>query len=211
MLTLTRQGIEEYALSKTGPTSKLLDELYSETHAVTTLPQMLTGPLEGTFLKLMVSVTGAKRILEIGMFTGYSALMMAEGLPADGHITTLEIDAKHIAIAKKYFAKSEHGNKIEVREGPALDSLKKLTGPFDLVFIDADKPNYKNYYEDVLPKMPSGGVILADNVLWNGEVLNPKTEDARALAEFSDHVLHDNRVEQVLLTLRDGVLFIRKK
>ncbi|HEY9772756.1 MAG TPA: class I SAM-dependent methyltransferase [Planktothrix sp.] len=211
MLTLTVKGIEEYAQSKTDQHSQLLDELTRETHAQTELPQMLTGPLEGTFLKLMVAATGAKRILEIGMFTGYSALMMAEGLPAGGHITTLDIDPKHIAIAKKYFARSEHGKNITVIEGPALESLKKLDGPFDLVFIDADKPNYINYYEHVLKKMPSGGVILADNVLWNGEVLNPKTEDGKALAEFNDHVHQDKRVEKVLLTLRDGVLFIRKK
>jgi caffeoyl-CoA O-methyltransferase len=211
MLTLMTAGIEEYAQSKSEPPNKLLDELFNETYKVTTLPQMLTGPLEGSFLKMMVRVSGAKRVLEIGMFTGYSALMMAEGLPQDGSLITCEIDEKHIAIAKKYFARSEFGKKIEVREGPAMDSLKQLPGPFDFVFIDADKTNYKNYYEAVLPKMPSGGVILVDNVLWGGSVLDPKDDDGKAIAQFNDHVARDNRVDRVLLTIRDGVFFIRKK
>jgi caffeoyl-CoA O-methyltransferase len=211
MLTLQKPGIEEYAQAKSQSTDKLLDELLQETHEKMALPQMLTGPLEGAFLCLMTKVASAKHVLEIGMFTGYSALSMAAGLPADGTLTTLEIDSDCIAIAKKYFDQSEHGKKIRVVEGAGLNSLKKLDGPFDLVFIDADKTNYKNYYEAVLPKMPSGGVILVDNVLWSGHVLDPKTDDDRAIVEFNDHVSKDDRVEKVLLTIRDGVFFIRKK
>ncbi len=211
MLTLTKPGIEEYAASKTQPTDALLSELLRETYEVMEYPQMLTGPLEGSFLRLMVQVSGAKSVLEIGMFTGYSALSMAEGLPVDGKLVTLEIDPKCIEMARKYFAKSEHGKKITVKEGPALISLEKLDGPFDLVFIDADKTNYQNYYDAVLPKMKSGGVILVDNVLWSGAVLNPQTADDKAIDAFNDYVAADNRVDKVLLTIRDGVFFIRKK
>lgn len=211
MLTLTRPGIEEYAESKTQPTNALLTELHKATHEEMDYPQMLTGPIEGSFLRLMVQITGAKSILEIGMFTGYSALSMAEGLPADGTVTTLEINPKCIHFAKKYFDKSEHGKKITVKEGPALESLAELKGPFDLVFIDADKGNYKNYYEAVLPKLKSGGIILIDNVLWSGAVLDPKTEDDKAIDALNNHVAKDNRVDKVLLTIRDGVYFIRKK
>ncbi|MBS1953666.1 MAG: class I SAM-dependent methyltransferase [Cyanobacteria bacterium SZAS-4] len=211
MLTLTRPGIEEYAESKTQPTNALLTELHKATHEEMDYPQMLTGPIEGSFLRLMVQITGAKSILEIGMFTGYSALSMAEGLPADGTVTTLEINPKCIQFAKKYFDKSEHGKKITVKEGPALESLAALKGPFDLVFIDADKGNYKNYYEAVLPKLKSGGIILIDNVLWSGAVLDPKTEDDKAIDDLNKHVAKDDRVDKVLLTIRDGVYFIRKK
>ncbi|HEY9733768.1 MAG TPA: O-methyltransferase [Drouetiella sp.] len=211
MLTLTSPGIEEYAESKTQRTNALLDELHKATYKEMEYPQMLTGPIEGSFLRLMVQITGAKSILEIGMFTGYSALSMAEGLPADGKLTTLELNPRCIEFANKYFERSEHGKKITVKEGPALDSLKLLEGPFDLVFIDADKGNYKNYYEAVLPKLKSGGVILIDNVLWGGAVLDPKTEDDKAIDALNTHVSSDKRVDKVLLTIRDGVFLIRKK
>jgi len=211
MLTCQAPGIEEYAESKTQSPCALLNELQRETHQKMRVPQMLTGPLEGTFLRLMAASISAKSILEVGMFTGYSALSMAEGLPADGKLVTLEIEPEHIAMAKKYFERSEHGKKIEVIEGPALDSLKKLKGPFDLVFIDADKENYINYYEDILPKVRPGGVILVDNVLWGGKVLDPQSTSDRAVCAFNDHVCKDDRVDRVLLTVRDGVFFLRKK
>jgi caffeoyl-CoA O-methyltransferase len=213
MLTLTKPGIDDYAESKTEPTSALLAELVRDTHENMDYPQMLTGRLEGRFLKLMVQIAAAKSVLEIGMFTGYSALSMAEGLVKGGKVTTLEIDEKCIVFAKRYFERSEHGSKIEVIQGPALDSLAKLSGPFDFVFIDADKPNYKNYYEAVLPKLKVGGVILVDNVLWSGTVLEPSKADqsGQAIIEFNDFVATDDRVDRVLLTLRDGVFMLRKR
>jgi caffeoyl-CoA O-methyltransferase len=211
MLTLSKPGIEEYAVSKTQDPAPLLDELMRETYESVQMPQMLTGPIEGTFLRTMVAATGAKNVLEIGMFTGYSALSMASALPADGKLITLEINPIVIAVAKKYFARSEHGKKIEIREGSALDSLKQLSGPFDLVFIDADKTNYSNYYEAVLPKVRQGGVILVDNVLWGGRVLEPTEQDDKAICAFNDLVSKDERVDRVLLTIRDGVFFIRKR
>lgn len=213
MLTLTKPGIDDYAESKSEPTSGLLNSLVRETHASMKLPQMLTGRLEGRFLKMMVQLVNARSVLEIGMFTGYSALSMAEGLPQDGKLVTLDLDPEYISFAKSYFDRSEHGHKIEVVEGPALDSLKKLKGPYDLVFIDADKPNYLNYYEAVLPKLRTGGVILVDNVLYSGQVLDPYTQDvnARAIAAFNDFVAVDERVDRVLLTIRDGVYMLRKR
>ncbi len=211
MFTLIKEGIDEYAAAKSEPVNALLDELMRETYASMEQPQMLTGHLEGRFLKMMVLTAQAKNVLEIGMFTGYSALCMAEGLPADGRLTTLEIIPKAIAIANKYFARSDHGRKITIVEGPALQSLQTMTGPFDLVFIDADKINYLNYYEAVLSKLKTGGIILIDNVLWSGRVLDPRTDDDRAIAALNDHVAKDQRVDRVLLTIRDGVFFIRKK
>jgi caffeoyl-CoA O-methyltransferase len=175
------------------------------------MPQMVSGPLEGNFLRLLVQISGAKSVLEIGMFTGFSALSMAAGLPADGKLTTLELDPKCIETGKRYFARSEHGKKITIKEGPALESLKDLPGPFDFVFIDADKTNYTNYYNAVLPKVRGGGLILVDNVLWGGAVLDPKSPSDKAITELNDRVALDDRVDKVLLTIRDGVLLIRKK
>jgi len=211
MLTLLEQSIEEYARSKTSPDGELLSRLARETVETMPIPEMLTGQLEGRFLKLMVQVTGARRVLEIGMYTGYSALSMAEGLPEGGEIITMDIDPNAIAFARRFFAESEHGKKITVMEGPGMESVKKLTGVFDLVFIDADKVNYSNYYEAVLPMVRPGGVILIDNVLYSGEVVNPRSENARAIDALNTRVACDDRVEGALLTIRDGVFFIRKK
>jgi len=211
MLTLLKPELEEYAFTKTSTDGTLLQELTAETYEKMEIPQMLCGRLEGRFLKLMVQISSAKRVLEIGMFTGYSALSMAEGLPADGELITCDINPQAIEFAKRYFARSEHGKKIKVMEGAALDSIAKLSGQFDLAFIDADKGNYTNYYEAIMPLMKSGGVILVDNVLYSGEVVEPKSSEGKAIASFNEHVTKDNRVEAVLLTIRDGVYLIRKK
>lgn len=210
MITLVDRKIEDYAIAKSEPTDELLRELVKETYDHVEMPQMLTGPIEGRFIKMMTQVIGAKRVLEIGMFTGYSALSMAEGLPADGELFTCELNPTVIEIAKRYFARSEHGKKIQVLEGPALESIAKLKGPFDLCFIDADKTNYLNYYEAVLPLMRQGGVILIDNVLWSGRVLNPTDDSDRAICALNDRIATDTRVDRVLLPIRDGVFFVRK-
>jgi caffeoyl-CoA O-methyltransferase len=170
---------------------------------------MLSGQLEGTLLQTLVAVTGARRILEIGMFTGFSAQMMAAALPDDGRIITCDVDRKAIAIARKYFARSPHGHKIELREGPALGTLATLQGPFDLIFIDADKSNYTNYYEAALPLLAPAGVIAVDNVLWSGRVLDPKQRDDAAIVAFNDHVHADERVVCAMLPIRDGLSLIR--
>lgn len=202
--------IEEYAREVTQPEPELLQELTQVTHQETTAPQMLTGRLEGRFLKLLVMLSQAKSILEIGMFTGYSALSMAEGLPDDGQLITCEVDPRVEKIAQSYFAKSPHGHKISIRMGPALETIKKLETPLDLVFIDADKANYSAYYEAVLPKLKKGGLIVIDNALWSGRVLDPKEQSDRAINDLNRLIARDWRVENVMLTLRDGVHLVRK-
>jgi caffeoyl-CoA O-methyltransferase len=158
----------------------------------------------------MVRATEARRVLEIGMFAGLSALMMAEALPEDGTLVTCDVDPKAIAFAKSYFARSPQGSKIEVREGHALETIKALDGPLDFVFIDADKSNYINYYEAVLPLLSPRGAIVADNVLWSGRVLEAKEKDDHAIVAFNARVQADERVRNVLLSVRDGLMLITK-
>lgn len=211
MLSLVDRTIEEYAVAKSEPTSELLHELVAETNRSQSLPQMLCGPIEGRLLKMLVQLAGAGRILEIGMFTGYSALSMAEGLPDDGELITCEIDPHVIETAKKFFARSPHGHKIKVMQGPALESIKQVSAPLDFCFIDADKTNYVNYYDAVLPLLRAGGVIVVDNVLWSGRVLNPQDASDRAIVALNDKVAKDDRVDRVLLPIRDGIFVIRKR
>jgi caffeoyl-CoA O-methyltransferase len=172
---------------------------------------MLTGHLEGAFLHMLAAITGARRVLEIGMFTGYSAMAMASALPADGTLVTLDVSEEHAEVARRHIEASPWRERIEIRMGPALDTLATLDGPFDLVFIDADKTNYRNYYESVLPKLSNRGVIAIDNVLWSGQVLDEAdtTDDTRAIKELNDFVVRDDRVECVLLPIRDGVTLVR--
>jgi caffeoyl-CoA O-methyltransferase len=171
---------------------------------------MLSGHLEGTFLRFLVQLSGARKILEIGTFTGFSALAMAEGLPPDGHIITCDVNPDSTAIAREYWAQSPHGDKIELRLAPALDTLATLSGPFDLVFIDADKANYGAYWEAVMPKVRPGGLIAVDNVLWSGRVLDPQAASDQAIAAFNRQAAADTRVETMMLSIRDGLLLARK-
>lgn len=212
MKELVPVEIEAYAQAHSMPESDLCRALREETTKRMELPQMMVGPLEGAFLKVMTQIVGAKRILEIGMFTGYSALCFAEALPEGGTVLTCEIDDESATLARDYFARSPHGKKIEIRMGPALDTMRSLTGPFDLIFIDADKTNYVNYYRRALDLMSPNGVILVDNVLWDGEVLRqpPPDERTAAIQELNRIVAADSRVTAVLLTIRDGVLMIRR-
>lgn len=205
------EPIDAYAEAHSSPEPELFKELAAATRAQTTQPQMMVGHLEGMFLKLLVVLTRAKRVLEIGTFTGYSALAMAEGLPEGGTILTCDIDAKATAIAQAFWARSPHGSKIDLKLAPALDTIASINEPIDLVFIDADKQNYVRYWEACLPKVRSGGVLLADNVLWSGAVLDPKTDDDKALARFNEHVLRDERVQMVMLPIRDGVTVAVKR
>jgi caffeoyl-CoA O-methyltransferase len=204
-------AVEQFAHDHTEPEADLYARLREETYRVMDKPQMQVGLLEGRFLKMLVRLTGARNILEIGMFTGYSALMMAEALPDDGRLITCEIDPKAESIARKYFAEGPHGKKIDIRMGPALATTKTLPGPFDLVFIDADKPNYCNYYEACFPLVKPGGLIVGDNVLWSGKVIDPKDDDTRAIVAFNQHVQNDPRVENVCLTVRDGMMLAWKR
>jgi caffeoyl-CoA O-methyltransferase len=174
-------------------------------------PHMQVGRLEGTFLRLLVKLARARRVLEVGTFTGYSALMMAEGLPDDGELITCDIDPNAAAMAREFFARSPHGKKIHLRMGPALETLKTLQGPFDLAFIDADKTNYSAYYDAVVPLLRSGGLLVADNTLWSGRILNPVDPSDHALVAFNKKVAADPRVDKALLTVRDGMMLALKR
>lgn len=202
--------IEAYAAAHTTPLPELLEELTRETHATMRAPQMLSGQLEGTLLQFLVGISGAKRVLEIGMFTGFSAQMMAAALPDDGELITCDLNPDAEAVASKYFARNPHASKIKILMGPALETLKGVEGPFDLVFIDADKTPYIDYYERAMCLLADRGIIAVDNVLWSGRVLDPESDSDRALAAFNDHVAADPRVVQVILTIRDGLTLIRK-
>jgi caffeoyl-CoA O-methyltransferase len=210
-MDIVDKALERYAFAHTRPEPELLRELAEETHARMAAPQMLTGRLEGRLLKLLAAVSGAKRVLEIGTFTGYSALSLAEGMPEEGRVITCEIEKSHAAMAQRYFDRSPHGRKIEIRMGPALDTLAALAGPFDLAFIDADKENYPAYYERVADLIRPGGLILVDNTLWSGLVLEPRDTESRAIDAVNRRIAEDTRMENVLLTVRDGIQLIRKR
>ena len=211
MLSLTLEAIESYAYAHTTNESPVLQDIFKETFSKTKRPNWSVGHLVGVFLKFLVKAIKAKRVLEIGTFTGYSALAIAEGLPDDGEIITLDINKETTDIAQIYWAKSTHGKKIRLILGPAIDTLKTLEGKFDLIFLDADKINYPNYWESCVSLVKSGGCIVADNVIWHGRVLNPKDEESLAIDTFNKMVLSDSRVETVMLTVRDGLLLIYKK
>jgi caffeoyl-CoA O-methyltransferase len=204
------ERIEEYAYQHTSDEGELLKKLEEETYEKLEIPQMTTGRIEARLLKLLARLVGARRILEVGTFGGYSALSMAEALPEEGELVTCEIDPVAITFARKYFSQSPHGKKITLLEGPALDSINTLAGPFDMAFIDADKENYSNYYEAILPLVRQGGLIAVDNVLWSGRVLDPKDDSDKAIHKFNERVMEDDRVESVLLTVRDGLNCIIK-
>ncbi|MFT4539515.1 MAG: caffeoyl-CoA O-methyltransferase [Planctomycetota bacterium] len=210
--SLEQKQLEIYCAAHTLPESDLLVRLAEETRASTDLPQMMVGQLEGAFLRMLVRLSRAKHVLEIGTFTGYSSLSMAPALPADGTITTLDVNADTVAIAQRYWDESPDGHKIRSILGPARESLQELAGPFDLIFIDADKSSQVEYWELLLPKVPEGGLILVDNVLYGGQVVNPEDgSTARDVADFNAHVHADSRVEAVMLTVRDGMTLAWKR
>jgi caffeoyl-CoA O-methyltransferase len=203
--------LERYAEEHSSDVPELLTRLERETTETMRSPQMLSGRTEGHFLRLLIQMLGARRVLEVGTFTGYSALMMASALPEDGELVTLEVDERAASVARRYFAESPYGSRIEIRMGPALDTLSGLSGPFDFAFLDADKANYPVYYERIVPILRPGGVVAVDNVLWSGAVLDPKDDETRAIHALNELARRDVRVEHVLLTVRDGVLVVRKR
>ena len=212
MAFIVDERVEEYAVEHTTVLLDLFDRLEAETKEKTTAPQMMVGRLEGGFLAALVRLTGAKRILELGTFTGYSSISMASALPDDGRITTCDVDPDATAIARRYMDESGHGEKIEIRLGPALETIATLDGPFDLVFIDADKPNYENYYEAVLPLLAENGLLIADNVLWSGRVVEDDgDESTQAIKAFNELVRNDDRVISVMLTVRDGMTLVQRR
>jgi predicted O-methyltransferase YrrM len=205
--------VEAYAEGHTTPPDPLLARLAEETRAKLRLPQMLTGTIEGRFLELLVHGLGARRVLELGTYSGYGTLSMAAALPPDGRIDTCEIDETHAEVARRYLAEAGYADRVTVHLGPALETIHGLDGEFDFVFIDADKENYVNYYEAVLPRLTQRGLIAADNTLWSGRVIDESNdeESTRAIRAFNEHVARDDRVVAVQLTIRDGVTLIRRR
>ncbi|MFO7707848.1 MAG: class I SAM-dependent methyltransferase [Desulfobacterales bacterium] len=208
------ERIELYAEHHTDEVSPLLKELLQETMELTARQRWSIGKVEGIFLQMLVKLAGARRVVEIGTFTGYSAILIAEALPEDGQLITCEMDRNVAEVAERYFNRTPHGRKIRLEIGPALDILLHLTeGEYDFVFIDADKPSYCDYFDQAMRLLRPGGVIFVDNVFWKGKVLKNKTTNpnARAIKRFNAKVREDDRVEKVMLAIRDGCYLIRKK
>jgi caffeoyl-CoA O-methyltransferase len=205
--------LEAYAAAHSSPEPDWLGAVAATTHEATPRHPIMGGHLVGRLLGLLVAFARPSRILEFGTFTGYSALSMAHALPSWGRIVTLEVDPGHAALARRNIDRTAFGDRIDIRVGPALETVCGLQGPFELVFIDADKPGYIAYYEAALPLVPSGGLIIADGTLWSGRVLDadPDDRDTAAIVAFNEHVATDPRVETVMLTIRDGVTIIRKR
>lgn len=210
---LVRPDIEDYASASTTPEPALLQEVARETEALGERSRMLTGRLEGRLLNFLVGLVRPQQVLEIGCFTGYSALSMAEALPDGGRLFTCEISREHADIAQDNFDASPQGDRIQLCFGPALDTIASLDGPFGFVFVDADKANYPAYYEAVLPKLAEGGLIAFDNVLWSGRVLDDadQTADTAAIRALNARLAQDDRVECVMLTVRDGLTLVRRR
>jgi caffeoyl-CoA O-methyltransferase len=213
MNLIVPEDIERYAEEHTTPHPELLQRLAEETEATLERPQMLTGRIEGRFLEFLVYMTGARRILELGTYSGYSSISMAAVLPGGGRIDTCEVEERHAEVARRYIEEAGYSDRIEVHMGPAFETIERLEGEFDLVFIDADKENYINYYEAVLPRLSERGLIAADNTLWSGRVIDEADQDesTQAIRAFNDHVRGDDRVIAVMLSVRDGVTLIRRR
>jgi predicted O-methyltransferase YrrM len=201
------EAVERYVEEHTSDQDQLFQRLAAETREKSSAPQMMVGQVEGSVLALLVRLTGAKRVLELGTFTGYSSISMALALPSDGRVITCDVSPETTEIARRYADEAGVAGRIEYRTGPALDTIAELDGEFDLIFIDADKPNYVNYYEATLPKLAGDGLMILDNTLWSGRVADPQEDDenTRAIRVVNDRVLADPRVKNVLLTVRDGM------
>jgi len=201
------ERVEQYAEEHSSPPPELFARLAAETHEKSESPQMMVGRIEGNFLALLVRTLRARRVLELGTFTGYSSIAMARALPVDGRLITCDVNEETTEIARRYAQEAGVVDRIDYRLGPALETVGGLDGEFDLVFIDADKVNYVNYYEATLPLLAASGLMVVDNTLWSGRVADPQEDDesVRAIRELNDHVRDDPRVDNVLLTVRDGM------
>ena len=210
-MDIVNEDLLRYSENHTTPESPLLKKINRDTHAKVMMPRMLSGHLQGRVLSMISKLVQPGLILEIGTYTGYSAICLAEGLKSDGTLITIDINEELEDRVRKYFENAGLSSKIQYRIGDATKIISTLQGPFDLVFIDADKENYSRYYDMVIDKVRPGGIILADNVLWSGKVLQTKQDkDTRAIVEFNKKIHQDARVENVLLPIRDGILMIRK-
>ncbi len=205
------EAIEKYCSDHTAKPPDLLEELERITHLQTLAPQMMTSHLQGRLISLISRLVSPRSILEIGTFTGYGALCLAEGLQADGVLHTIEADPAYHHIAADFVQRSPYHDAIVLHQGDACQVIPKLESEFDLVYIDAAKREYQAYYDLVLPRLSNGGLILADNMLWSGKVLEDQLdEDARALKNFAEYVAADNRIDQLLLPIRDGLFICQR-
>jgi predicted O-methyltransferase YrrM len=209
------EQLSAYAEKHTTAEPELLQKLNRDTYANVLIPRMLSGHLQGRILSMFSHMIQPKRILEIGTYTGYSALCLAEGLTPDGKLITMDINEELEDRVRRYINDSDYSSQIDFRVGNALEIIPTLEDELDLVFIDADKPNYSNYFDLVIDKLRTGGIIIADNVLWSAKVLDPEQlandEDTKALHEFNEKMQQDSRVENVLMPVRDGLMVVRKK
>ena len=212
MIDIITKNIHKYCKEHTASDNRLLSELEKYTWDNEDVPQMISGQMVGKFLQSIIRMLAAQKIVEVGTFTGYSALQMAEAIPLHGEIHTCELMKKHAATAQSFFNKSDYGKKITIHEGPALKSLEILkAGNFDMAFIDADKSNYLEYYKRCLVLIRAGGVIILDNMLWSGSVIDPNDDDSKALRKTGDYIQEDNRVFNMLFPIRDGLMLCIKK
>ncbi len=212
-MKIINEHVEHYVEQHTSPESELMKNLNRDTNLRTFYPTMLSGQVQGKFLEMVSRMIKPDRILEIGTFTGYSAIAMAGGLTEKGKLITIEVNEELEDFIADYFKKSGYSDKIELLIGDALEIVPKLNDRFDLVFIDADKEQYVDYYEAVLPLLKKGGFILADNVIWSGKVLEDDAKsdkETMGIKAFNTHINNDDRVEQVMLSIRDGLMLIRK-
>jgi caffeoyl-CoA O-methyltransferase len=211
---IMKPGIEKYAAEHTSSELTVLSRLFRATHLRTHQPQMLSGHLQGAFLQMISHMIKPSMVLEIGTFTGYSAICLAQGLKTGGKLITIDCNPEMEDFTKPYFEEARLKDKIDMITGDATEIIETLKGPFDLVFIDADKENYINYFKMVFPKVAPGGYIMADNTLWYGRVIEPGAESDRETAgiiQFNAYVQQHDGVENVLLPVRDGIMIVRKK
>lgn len=211
-MIIVDKKVQQYCADYTSPPPQLLQDLDRETHLKTMLPQMLSGPVQGRLLHFLVQLHQPKSILELGTFTGYATLFMAEALPDNGKIISVDYDEEILAFANKYIQQTQHKDKIKLTHSSVLDFLSSDSNHYDFVFIDAHKTEYIEYYKLIIDRVNSGGLIIADNVLWSQKVVYERSDTiARTLHEFNEMILADDRVENLLLPFRDGFNIIRKK
>jgi caffeoyl-CoA O-methyltransferase len=209
-IEITPAPVAEYADAHTTPHPGWMQKLAAETRATLPIPAMLSGHLEGRLLEMLIYASGATRVLELGTYSGYSALAMASALPPGGSIITCEFEDEHADFAQRHIDESPYADMIEIRRGPALETMATLDGPFDLIFIDADKANYPNYYEAALPLLSERGLIAIDNTLWSGRVIEPDDDNSRIMNELNERIVNDDSVIAVQLPIRDGITVVRR-
>lgn len=206
--------LHQYISDHTTPAPELLNELERETWVKVIMPRMLSGHVQGQFLKMISQMIRPKFLLEVGIFTGYASHYLVEGLAEDGEYHGVEINEELEPIIRKYWDKNPRGKDMQLHIGPAAEVLERLHKPWDLVFLDADKAGLQTYYEQLIPQMLSGGIMLIDNLLWSGKVVEPlasNDKDTRAILALNKHIAEDHRVEQVMLSIRDGIVMLRKR